>query len=95
MARDQEDVFCPQDTWTELTNADVTNLTLQSVSGVAKVRVTADATAPANTVTTGLLFKPPYALVREDITKIAAGGGARVWGRAFSAEGAIFFVDHA
>ena len=40
MARDQALITCPAGEWTELTNADVTQITFQVVSGAVKIRAT-------------------------------------------------------
>jgi len=55
MARDQALISCPVGEWTELTNADVTNISFQVQDGAVRIRVTTGS-APAAITDAGYLY---------------------------------------
>lgn len=96
MARNQETVTCPPGDWTQLTNADVTQITFQVHDDPIFVRVTADATKP--TETSGILYPPGHGELQKTLTELVTmANPARVWARpvAVTSSPAQVFVDHA
>ena len=94
----------PQDTnkivassWTQLTDADVSAITFQNISGYAVfVRVTAGATAPAENEL-GILYQPNQGERNVSLSALAPGvsGGNRVWAKFQSIASASVWVSHA
>ena len=101
MARDQVAVPCPPDVWTELTNADVTNITFQVISGSVKVRFTTG-TAPASLSDAGYEYHANSVEYQRDgelnaaVADFAAGAGIdRVFAAPLNGRRAVVVVDHA
>ena len=101
MARDQAIVSCSPGAWTELTNADVTTITFQVISGSVKVRVT-DGTTPSAVTDPGYVYtnsgsngdqRPGELAVA--ITSLSTGAGAdRVFAIPINGRTARVLVDH-
>lgn len=94
MARDQDDIDCPVGVWTQLTNADVTNITFEVLGHPAYIRFTTDETVP--TEARGKLY--PYATGEADrsVSELAKLAGAdRVWAKPAGAHPTVITVDHA
>lgn len=101
MARDQVAVACPAGVWTELTNADVTNITFQVVSGSVKVRFTTGAT-PAALSDAGYEYHANATEYQRDgelnatVADFAAGAGMdRAFATPLNGRRAVVVVDHA
>lgn len=100
MARDQETITLTEGVWTQLTNADVTNITLQILSGAAYIRFTTDATTP--TEVRGQLWPAPTGVLNIAISELSNLSGAdRVWAKpayldvSGGLKDAVVYVDHA
>ena len=100
MAQNQNPVTCVADDWTQLTNADVTEITFQVLSGAAYIRYTADTTKP--TEPSGQLHmvgEGPLQTLMADLTYLS--GAVRVWakpahlGVTGGLPTAVVYVDHA
>lgn len=95
MARDQATVTLTEDTWTQLTNGDVTNITFQVLCGEAFIRFTTDATTP--TEANGIRYCEGQGELNKAISDLTNLSNAdRVWGKACS--GGLktsVYVDHA
>lgn len=102
MARDQALVTCPPGVWTELTNADVTQITFQVVAGSIKVRATTGS-APSALSDAGYVYHAhPADRQSEDgelrigIADLTATTGAdRVFATPINGRTAKVVVDHA
>lgn len=101
MARDQVAVSCPPDVWTELTNADVTELTFQVISGSVKVRFTTGS-APSALSDAGYEYHANSAEYQRDgelrasVASFAAVAGAdRAFATPLNGRRAVVVVDHA
>jgi len=102
MARDQAAVTCEPGAWTELTNADVTEITFQVITGSVKVRCTTGS-APSSLADPGYVYHAhptdPQAEsgeLRVAISDLAAVAGAdRVFATPISGRKAVVIVDHA
>lgn len=93
MARNQEVVSCSAGQWTQLTNADATEITFQVLAGEAYIRYTADATTPSEELgfAAGTRDGPLQATVSE-LTYLS--GAVRVWAKPVG-QSALIIVDHA
>lgn len=80
MARN-ENVTIPQNTWTQLTNADATAVRVQNIGGLTLyLRGTADSTAPTND--SGAILLRPMETITADVTLeslFPSGGASRLW----------------
>lgn len=101
MARDQATVLCPPDVWTELTNADVTELTFQVISGSVKVRFTTGS-APSALSDAGYEYHANSVEYQRDgelraaVSDFAAVAGAdRAFATPLNGRRAVVVVDHA
>lgn len=102
MARDQALVTCPPGAWTELTNASVTSLTFQVVSGSAKIRATTGS-APSALSDAGYVYHAHPAdrqssegelnISISDLASVA--GASRVFASPINGRAAKVVVDHA
>lgn len=102
MARDQALVTCPAGAWTELTNADVTQITFQVVSGSVKIRCTTGS-APSALSDAGYVYhahpadrqtaEGELAVLITDLT--ATAGADRVFATPINGRPAKVLVDHA
>lgn len=102
MAHNQVGVSCPVGAWTQLTNADITAITFQVVSGSVKVRCTAGATPPALDAAGYVYHARPAGEQTEDgelrvaIADLAIGAGInRVYAQPIGGRSATVVVDHA
>ncbi len=102
MAQDQQTVTCPANTWTQLTNADVTRITFQALRGDVYIRFTTDATEP--TESDGLLYTEGSGVTNKPLTELTELASAdRVWAkptpspssRGGSNDNVSVYVDHA
>lgn len=99
MAQDQQTVTCPANTWTQLTNADVTRITFQALMGDVYIRFTTDATTP--TEDSGLLYTEGAGVTDKPLSELTELVGAdRVWAKPVGNNGAtvnnaLVYVDHA
>jgi len=99
MAQDQQTITCPADTWTQLTNANVTSITFEVLSGQVYIRFTTDTTTP--TEDHGIVYTRGAGELQKaiaDLTYLASAD--RVWAKPVSISGAnsdqaAVFVDHA
>jgi hypothetical protein len=101
MARDQALVDCAIGVWTELTNADVTEITFQVQTGSVKVRFTTGS-APAALSDAGYQYHADPAEYKRDgelratVASFAAAAGAdRVFATPLNGRRALVVVDHA
>ena len=101
MARDQVAVSCPAGVWTELTNADVTHITFQVISGSVKVRFTTGS-APAALSDAGYEYHAnPTEYQRDGELRAAVpdfaalAGSDRVFATPLNGRRAVVVVDHA
>ena len=103
MARDQVAVSCPAGEWTELTNANVTNLSFQVLSGAVKIRFTTGS-APSAVTDAGyeyhastVEYEPERSgEVNIAVASLAAGAGIdRAFAIPINGRRAIVLVDHA
>ena len=98
MAQDQQTITCPDGVWTQLTNADVTRITFQVLSGSVFIRFTTDTTTP--TEDHGIVYKRGEGELNELLTELTNLSGAdRVWAKPVSISGgtadqAAVYVDH-
>ena len=99
MARNQEVEPCPAGQWTQLTNADVTEITLQVLyGGDVYIRFTTDTTTP--TEAQGALWKSGDGVLQAPITDLTyLSGAVRVWAKPVASGGsrkddAAVYVDH-
>lgn len=94
MAQDQVSVTLTHGAWTQLTNADATTLTLQTLSGEAFVRFTTDGTTP--TETAGQRWPEGSGALMTAIASLTALSGAvRVWAKPVSSVKTVMYIDHA
>ena len=95
MAQDQQAITCAVGAWTQLTNADATNVTFQVISGSVYIRYTTDATTPTATLE-GQRYDAGEGKQNTALTDLVAlGGAARVWARPIGSDAARVFIDHA
>jgi len=96
MAQDQQLVEIASGTgWTQLTNADATAITFQVRQGMVEVHATTDATEPL-TSEYGIIYQTLQGerdVNIADLVQLASVD--RLWARAFGADGAQVYVDHA
>ena len=98
MAQDQQTITCPDGTWTQLTNADVTSITFEVLSGSVYIRFTTDTTAP--TEDHGLLYQKSQGELKRDLADLTYLAAAdRVWAKPAGINGgasdqAAVYVDH-
>ena len=100
MAQDQNPVTCVADDWTQLTNADVTEISFQVLSGAVYIRYTTDTTKP--TEPNGQLHTIGEGPLQVELTTLTyLSGAARVWakpahlGVTGGLPKAVVWVDHA
>lgn len=99
MAQDQQTITCPDGTWTQLTNADVTQITFEVLSGSVYVRFTTDTTTP--TEAHGIVYTRGFGALQKPLTGLTyLSGAVRVWAKPVGISGgtadqAAVFVDHA
>lgn len=93
MARDQETVEAAKDTWVELTNGDVTEISFQVLFGEVEIRRHGAAMPTAND--RGWIYSGGSG-ERLPLSEISRSNpGARVWAKGRRASGSIVLVDHA
>lgn len=94
MAQDQQTIELSHDSYTQLTNANVTNITFQLLDGQAYIRFSAGVTRP-DASNFGLFYEAPFGEVNTAISDLCQLFGAnRVWARAAGERGATILVDH-
>ena len=94
MARDQASVTLTDNTWTQITNADVTAITFQVLTGEAFIRFTTDETTP--TEGQGIRYGEGEGELNRAISELVNLAGAdRVWAKPTSALHTVIYVDHA
>jgi hypothetical protein len=92
MARDQVVLELTEGEYTQLTNADATNIVFQCRKGEMEVRYTTDGTQPAATAA-GQVYRRLEG-ERGDIADLVHLSGAdRVWAKAFQCASALVYVD--
>lgn len=92
MAQDQQTMSVGAD-WTQLTNADVTAITLQVHSGAVFLRGTTDTTTP--TEKAGLLLGTGETILNKNVSDLFNLSGAdRVWAKRAGSSDASVYVDH-
>ena len=99
MAQDQQTITCPNDIWTLLTNANVTEVTFEVLSGQVYIRFTTNTTTP--TEAHGIVYQRGQGELQKSLsalTKLASA--ARVWAKPVGHGGAnsdqaAVYVDHA
>lgn len=94
MARDQETVKCEVNVWTQLTNADVTSLTFQTLRGTAFIRATVGEATP--TETEGIRYGKGSgeSLARSIAEYITLVGANRLWAKPVGSVRCSVYVDH-
>lgn len=99
MARNQVPITCPAGSWTQLTNADVTEITFHVLQGDVYIFFTTGETAPVSS--TGLVFSERTGVLGKPISEMTDLVGAdRVWAKPVANNGsvldkAVVHVDHA
>lgn len=94
MAQDQQSVQLTIDAWTQLTNADVTEMTFQVLTGEAFIRYTSDTTTPTESEgVRALEGEGPLQLTLSEQTYLT--GAVRVWAKPVSSKACLVYVDHA
>lgn len=94
MARDQQSIKLTEDTWTQLTNTDVTSITFQVLVGEAFLRYTTDATTP--TEANGVRYQEGQGEMNISLSSLTSLTGAdRVWAKPASPKETLIYVDHA
>jgi hypothetical protein len=97
MARSQEVLTCPTNTWTELTNSDTASVTFQVLDGAVEVHATVGAVPPAAT-SRGFMYVNNGSGAREGeigvLTASYAPGANRVYARGLSGRAAAVLVSH-
>lgn len=93
MARDQETIDIEKDSWIELTNGDVTEISFQVLFGEVEIRRDGAAMPTAND--RGWIYSGRNG-ERLPLSEISRSNpGARVWAKGRRASGSIVLVDHA
>jgi hypothetical protein len=93
MARDQATVGVARDSWVQLTNADVTAISFQVLSGRVYIRATTDETEPVTN--TGWLYRAGEGELDIALLDLVNLSGAdRVWAYAIDGDAQVQ-VDHA
>ncbi len=98
MAQDQQVINAVEGTWTQLTNSDVTSITFQVLDKPVYIRGTVGATAPSDTVYSGLVYGPHQGELQKTLTEMfSASGVNRVYARVVKGfgGGSGIMVDHA
>lgn len=91
----QTTISVPANTWTQLTDANVTTITFQNVGGdFVRIRATNGTTAPTGTLG-ALRYNPGQGERNIALTDLSPGisGANRVW--AFAPAGGLVVVSHA
>lgn len=96
MAQDQQTMVVDSDAWTQITNADVTNITFQVLDGAVYIRYTTDTTQPSRHLK-GAFYKAGEGETDGAVgTLVQLASADRVWARATEqARAALIYVDHA
>jgi hypothetical protein len=98
MARSQEVLTCPTNTWTELTNSDTASVTFQVLDGAVEVHATVGAVPPAAT-DRGFMYVNNGVGHREGeidtLLTSYAPGSTRLYARGISGRSAVVLVSHA
>lgn len=93
MAQDQQSISVGS-AWTQLTNANVTAITIQPQGANIYVRFTTDETTP--TESDGMLLRAGETILNKDIADLCNLSGAdRVWAKSAGSDDVSVFVDHA
>lgn len=94
MARDQVSISCPVNTWTELTNANVTVITFQCLAHKVYIQYVNGGATP--TSETGQICNTTEGPLQKSLTELVTLSGAnRVWAKAVGGTPALVYVDHA
>ena len=94
MAQNQQTLKCEPFVWTQITNADVSNITFQVLSGAAMFYFTVDETLP--TADWGITYQQGYGELNQAVSSLTNLAGAdRVWCKPFTGRAAHVYVDHA
>ena len=93
MARHQEPIRVPHETWVELTNSDAVNITFQVLEGQVET-YKAGAVQPASG-TRGWLYRLGQAERNIPLAEIANGAGTRIWAYGAGYPHSTVLVDHA
>ena len=95
MARDQALVSCPNGEWTEITNANATNITFQVRRGVALIRGATTGTPPSVALN-GARYTSGEGTQNTPLSDLFAGAGiVRVFARPGDGRALDIYVDHA
>lgn len=95
MARNQEIVPLPLGEFTQLTNADVTEITFQAVEGPVYIRATVGATQPDAALGGTLYAQGQGEIGRALADLVNLAGANRVWARPAGSDACNVYVDHA
>lgn len=94
MAQNQQTIVLTDDAWTQLTNADATNITFQVLVGEAFLRYTTDATTP--TEANGVRYQEGQGEMNISLASLTSLTGAdRVWAKPATPKRTVMYVDHA
>lgn len=95
MPQNQQPITLSKDAYTQLTNNDVTNITFQTLSGVAEIRFTVGEVAPAATER-GFKYPADTGEAQRPLSELVNLSGAnRVWAIRRGLTTCIVLVDHA
>ena len=93
MARDREDVNCAAGAWTELTNANATNITFIVKDGDdVRIQGMSSSTEPTTT-TEGIPYQNGQGEANIALSKLWGSSAVRVF--VYSEDGNVIYVDHA
>jgi hypothetical protein len=92
MARNQATVYCEPNVWTQLTNADATEITFQVQTSDIYVRFTTDTTTP--TEARGIEYPEGLGELQKAMADLTSLSGAkRVWAKPVGGRRAVVYVD--
>lgn len=93
MARNQVALAVTPDAWTELTNADVSSVSFQVLSGTAYIRYSTGTTPAVSDL--GFLYAQGQGEAGKALTDLVAGTFDRVFARAATSYPTLVLIDHA
>lgn len=95
MARNQESIELSTEQYTELTNADVTNISFQTLAGIMEVRYTVGSVQPATNLRGARYTAESGEQQKALATLTFLAGANRVWAIAKGQTKVTVWVDHA
>lgn len=92
MAQNQATIYCEPNVWTQLTNADATEITFQVQTSDIYVRFTVGSTAP--TAARGIEYTEGLGELQKAFTDLTSLSGAnRAWAKPVGGRRAVVYVD--